>query len=82
MTAGALSHCAVHEVHVTSDTDGPERRYEIEVFCGNAPPGTPVAASDAAEARFVDLGELARLPLTVGALSLIRRAHIVTRGGD
>lgn len=80
LAPGVLRFFGIHEVRVTSDSGDGERHYEINVFCGPAPAGEPAAAGDARAARFFDLDALAALPLTAGALSLIRRAHTMTQG--
>lgn len=79
LTAGVLAPLGVHDVHVPAHGAEAARHYRIAVYCGLAPDQTPVAASDARAARFVELGELSLLPLTEGALSLIRRAHAHAR---
>ena len=72
---GALTLLGLHDVFVPATVGSPAAHYRISVFYGTASAGEPVAGSDARAARFVDFADLARLPLTDGALSLIRRAH-------
>jgi len=48
--------------------------YVISVFFGTWLAGEPLAASDAADARFVPLRELADLSMTEGAASVIAKA--------
>lgn len=73
--AGALEPFGTFDVDVPEHDGAAARHYRISVFCGLAPDAVPVAGSDARAARFVAVDELSRLPLTAGALSLIRRAH-------
>lgn len=48
--------------------------YVLCVFWGRWAGGEPRAGSDSADARFVPVGEIERLPLTPGAAELVRRA--------
>lgn len=82
LVAGRLEPMGVHDVDMVGGDGRRPRRYAISVFRGVAPAGEPVAASDARAARFVDLAALAALPLTDGALSLIRRAFALTKVED
>lgn len=79
LVAGRLEPFCIHDVHVPAHGADPARHYRITVFCGLAPVAMAVAGSDARAARFVEVGELSPLPLTEGALSLIRRAHAHAR---
>ena len=49
--------------------------YVIIDILGTNPTGTLAAASDAAEARFVPLSELAQMELTAGLIPVIERAR-------
>lgn len=49
--------------------------YVIIDILGTNPTGTLAAASDAAEARFVPLSELAQMDLTAGLIPVIERAR-------
>lgn len=63
--------------------DGERRVYRLSVFVGVVPPGSePRAASDAADAKFVPLGELGRYRLTSGAEDTIRSAWLVLHGAS
>ena len=64
----------VHDI-VLRNLDGAlAAHYLIAVYCGRWRAGEPAAASDAAAARFVPLGEIAAYPLTDGAAKLIQKA--------
>ena len=54
--------------------------YVIAVYYGAWLAGEPIAASDAAKARFVPLGEVARLPTTEGAAAVIALAWQLAKG--
>lgn len=76
LVAGMLRPLAIHEPAYAASEGAATTGYVIQVFFGRAPAtGEPAAASDARTARFVPIDALDRLPLTDGALSLIRRAH-------
>lgn len=65
----------IHEVLRHSDTGELTAHYLLIVFFGRWISGEPVAAGDAAAARFVPTGALASIPLTDGAASFIHRAY-------
>lgn len=65
----------IHEVLRHSDTGELAAHYLLIVFFGSWISGEPVAAGDAAAARFVSTDALASLPLTDGAASFIHRAY-------
>lgn len=63
-----------------SGSGGPARtryHYVIIDFLGTAPTGALVAASDAAEARWVPIGELGRYDTTDGLAPVIERARFL-----
>jgi ADP-ribose pyrophosphatase YjhB (NUDIX family) len=64
----------VHDVILRTPSGEVRIHYLLAVYCCRYAGPDPVAASDAAEARFVDLGSLETLPLTPGAAELIHRA--------
>lgn len=64
----------VHDVIVRSDGGALEAHYVISVFFGRWLDGTPVAASDAAGARFCAIDTLATLDMTQGAQDIIAAA--------
>lgn len=72
----------VHEVRLRDTGGGLAAHYLIVVFCGRWRAGEPRAASDAAQARFVPLGELGGYKLTDGAAPLIRRAWDLLQAGQ
>lgn len=82
LDAGRLKPVGLHELLLPPSAERGPVRYEINVFCGPAPDGEPVASSDARAARFIPLDDLEPLPLTDGALSLIRRAYALTHRGS
>jgi ADP-ribose pyrophosphatase YjhB (NUDIX family) len=55
--------------------------YEIHDYLAEVISGTLAAGSDAADARFCDADELARLPLTEGLLDVLAQARRVTPRG-
>lgn len=70
----------LHEV-ILKDAQGQvQAHYLIAVHAGLWRSGTPVAAEDAADARFVAPGQLADLQLTEGAVRLIARARQLIDG--
>ena len=71
----------VHEVIRHGDAGSLAAHYLIAVFCGRWVAGEPAAASDAAQARFVPVTDIDRLPLTDGAAALIRRAFDIVNAG-
>ncbi len=79
VAAGLLDPFGVYDVHIPAHGAVAERLYRITVFLGLALDANPIAGSDASAARFVEVGELSSMPLTEGALSLIRRAHAHVR---
>ena len=54
--------------------------YVIAVYYGAWLAGDPVAGSDAAQARFVPLGEVSRLPTSDGAAAVIAAAWQLANG--
>ena len=60
---------------------GPDtpRHYVLMVFRAEGDGGEPLAQDDAADARFVSLGELAALPTTPGLADIVRRAATLDR---
>jgi 8-oxo-dGTP diphosphatase len=74
VVAGIDALVDVHDV-ILRDAEGAlSAHYLIAVFCGRWQRGEPNASSDACLARFVPLGDVARLDLTSGAAALIHRA--------
>ncbi len=80
ITAEILGLLDLHEV-IRRDGNPPDPtaagvswHYVIAVHHGRWLAGEPAAASDCRATRFVPLDEVERLPLTDGALALIRRA--------
>lgn len=72
LVAGALIEVCMHKVAAAGDA---EPAYRISVFTGvAATDALPVAASDAAEARFVPLVRLGELAVTDGLAGIIARA--------
>jgi len=65
----------LHEVILRDAAGGVQAHYLIAVHAGLWLSGTPVAAEDAADARFVPPEGLGDLQLTDGALGLIARAR-------
>jgi 8-oxo-dGTP diphosphatase len=65
----------LHEVILRDGGGALQAHYLIAVHAGLWHAGTPVAAEDAADARFVTQEGLADLQLTDGALRLIARAR-------
>jgi 8-oxo-dGTP diphosphatase len=53
--------------------------YLIAVFHGTWLSGEPVASSDAADARFVPLAEVAKLPATPGLAGVVQAAWILAK---
>jgi ADP-ribose pyrophosphatase YjhB (NUDIX family) len=82
LAAGSLVAVGEHRLDLTDANGRDVVRYAISVFAGPASAGEPIAGSDARQAAFVLLDGLAGLPLTEGALSLIRRAHALTHDTD
>jgi 8-oxo-dGTP diphosphatase len=72
--AEVLGLLDVHEVVLRAADNRLSAHYLITVFFGRWVAGEPVAAGDAAAARFLAPGELGRYPLTEGAAPLILRA--------
>jgi 8-oxo-dGTP diphosphatase len=64
----------LHEVILHGSDHALISHYVVAVYYGRWLAGEPVAASDAVQARFVDLGDLDTYPLTAGAAPLIHRA--------
>ena len=64
----------IHDVVVHDHAGALSAHYVLAVFHGRWLAGEPVAASDAADARFVALDDLASVELTSGARELIARA--------
>lgn len=74
--AGPLVAIAIHTVDLPATDDAPGRRYEIAVFAGHDHSAAqPKAASDAADARFVALPDLAGLPTTPSLADLAAEAR-------
>jgi 8-oxo-dGTP diphosphatase len=69
----------LHEVLLYGAGDRLVAHYLLAVYFGRWLAGEPVAASDAACARFVPIGEIDALPLTQGASTLIHRALALLR---
>jgi 8-oxo-dGTP diphosphatase len=65
----------VHDAIRFDAQGGVEMHYLICVFYGTSATGEPRAATDATDARFVSLDELADYRLTEGAVELIHEAH-------
>ncbi len=65
----------VHDVILRDANDLLVAHYVIAVHFGRHLSGEPIAASDAAAAAFVRLDEVSQVPMTVGAIDLIRRAR-------
>ena len=57
----------------------PDHHFVLTVFTASAS-GTPVAADDAADARFVTLAEMADLPMTQTTLATARRLAARAQG--
>ncbi len=75
LTAGALTLVA-HVDSIHPDADGRiEYHYTILDFAGVWSSGTPRAADDAADCRFVALHDLAAFQLTAAAVSVIDKAR-------
>jgi 8-oxo-dGTP diphosphatase len=81
VTAAILGPAGIHDVILRGCNGTLEAHYVLAVFCGAWQAGEPVAASDAAAARFVSLAEARDLPLTQGALPLIERAFALLQLG-
>lgn len=74
--AGPLIAITTHTVDLPATNDAPGRRFEIAVFAGHDhSTAQPKAASDAADARFVALPDLAGLPTTPGLADLAAEAR-------
>lgn len=67
----------IHEVILRGPDDGLVAHYLIAVHHGRWRAGEPVAGSDAAVARFVQIENVDSFPLTDGAAALIRRAWVL-----
>jgi ADP-ribose pyrophosphatase YjhB (NUDIX family) len=65
----------VHDAIIRDGAGALLAHYVLAVYCARADDGTPVAASDVAEACFVPIGELDSYRLTPGARGLIERAR-------
>ena len=65
----------VHDVLLRNAGGDLAAHYVLAVYHGRHVSGEPVAASDAAAARFFRIDELAALPMTAGARELIGRAR-------
>jgi ADP-ribose pyrophosphatase YjhB (NUDIX family) len=64
----------IDTVEVTVDGSGGQgRRYSIAVFRARYASGLPVAGDDAAEARWVNPGDLSDLPLTEGTRAVVAK---------
>ena len=65
----------VHDA-IFRDGEGSLRaHYVLAVFWGRCAEGTPVAATDVRDARFVPLGDIDDYRMTPGAQTIIRRAY-------
>jgi ADP-ribose pyrophosphatase YjhB (NUDIX family) len=69
---------------VTRDADGRVRYHWVLVDYLAFPESndTITAGSDAAEVRWVTIDEVERLPITEGLVDMIRRAAVLSGGGD
>lgn len=77
LSAGDLVALGTHTVTTPALADRPPQTYAIEVFAGQIDSTTnaaPTAASDAADARFVDLDTIHTLPTTPGLPAVVARA--------
>src|SRR5581483_53312 len=70
----------VHEVILRRPDGGLLAHYLIAVHLGRWCAGEPAPGGDAADARFVPVGDIDRYPLTDGAAALIRRARARLQG--
>jgi 8-oxo-dGTP diphosphatase len=73
ITAEVEGHLDTVEIAAEGDGGGP-LTYRLDVFFGRYGAGALRARSDAAEARWVAVGDLENLGLTEGTAALIRRA--------
>jgi 8-oxo-dGTP diphosphatase len=64
----------VHDVMIRDGAGVLTGQYLLAVYYGTSAQGTPVAATDISDARFVPLAEIGRYRLTHGAVRLIREA--------
>lgn len=69
----------VHDVIMRDGTGVLTAHYVIAVHFGRHGSGTALAASDAAWAGYVPVGDIGGLTLTAGAADLIRRAKALVR---
>ena len=74
ITADIAGLLDVHDVILRGADGVVTAHYVIAVHYGRHLQGEPVAASDAAAARFIPIAEVGRLKTTTGAGELIRRA--------
>jgi 8-oxo-dGTP diphosphatase len=70
----------VQDVIIRDTSGGLTAHYLLAVYWGTAIENTPVAATDAADARFVPRHDLDQYCLTQGALGLINRAFTHLQG--
>jgi 8-oxo-dGTP diphosphatase len=61
------------EVTVAGEPETKGQRFSVAVFRARYANGHPVAGDDAAEARWVILGDVAGLPLTEGTRAIVDR---------
>ena len=78
--AAIIGTAGTHDVILRDGEGRLEAHYVLAVFYGEWRAGEPVAASDAAAARFVSIAEARKLTLTDGALALIERASAILAG--
>lgn len=69
----------VSDVILRADDGTLVAHYLLATYAAHAADGEPVAATDAAAARFVPLDELAHYRLTPGVLSVIDRARSILK---
>ena len=75
-----LKIVGIHDALIHTQTGALSAHYVIAVHAARHVSGEPTAGSDAADARFVAIADLAALQLTDGAIDLIMRAaRIVNR---
>lgn len=69
----------VHDVILRNKERVLTAHYVLSVFWGGCAEGTPCAATDVLQARFVSLDEIDGFHMTPGAQGLIRRAYALSR---
>ena len=65
----------VHDVLIRNGEGALTAHYVLSVFWGRSEEGTPVAATDVRDARFVPLETIESYRMTPGAQAIIRRAY-------